>query len=661
MVYVWCMKYNYIKEIQSLRGISIFLVFLFHLNQEYFSYGFLGVDIFFVISGFVITKTIYENLLKKDFDLKKFYAARFLRLFPSLFVMVVTVCFVIFLTYQIHPNSNILINTGLSSLVGLSNFYLIFIENDYFNSFDENIFEHMWSLSVEFQFYIFYPLFILFLFKIIKSKESLYIYFLILILIIYVLSNIFFNFEYFYHTGSRAGELLIGCLVFFFYKSGRNYLFFLILALFVFIIYFFNQNIFYLIISVCFFTSFLILTIADKKITKTILDNRFLLIMGDASYSIYLWHLPVIYFSNIFFTGFDYYFFSITMSLILSSFSFLIVEKNFRKSILIKDFLAKKLFSLRTIIFFSLSSFVIIFFIDYNNSKNKILENQSIFYENISKKLNLINLPKLSNRHEETCHENYNDVNFKSECFKNNNSDKLLYFFGDSSMSDFYYTFKNLNSRSDKLFLSYNNSSFYKPIFTAYSLLEKTEPTISQFRNNITHLSKKYKKVFLIMSFNHKFNYERMNKSKNYFKDQQKSYLNLIKKLPKNVELIFIKDTPYFKYSARQCAILHKISFTLFNKIKNNDNCDHKKIDIIKKMKNTSNMFHNLKGKTDINFINLEEYFCNKSECEFKQTNNYKTFPKKHDGYHFTKEASKDIKDLLSIKLNNLTKMIILN
>ena len=49
-------------------------------------------------------------------------------------------------TYQIHPDPSILINTGLTSLIGLSNFYLIFIENDYFNSFDENIFEHMWSL-----------------------------------------------------------------------------------------------------------------------------------------------------------------------------------------------------------------------------------------------------------------------------------------------------------------------------------------------------------------------------------------------------------------------------------------------------------------------------------------------------------------------------------
>jgi peptidoglycan/LPS O-acetylase OafA/YrhL len=59
---------NYIKEIQSLRGISILLVFLFHLNQDYFPYGYLGVDVFFVISGFVITKIIYKNLLERKFN-----------------------------------------------------------------------------------------------------------------------------------------------------------------------------------------------------------------------------------------------------------------------------------------------------------------------------------------------------------------------------------------------------------------------------------------------------------------------------------------------------------------------------------------------------------------------------------------------------------------
>ena len=150
------MKHDQISEIQGLRGVSILLVFLFHLNAEIFSYGYLGVDIFFVISGFIITKIISQNLINDKFSLKIFFTSRFMRLIPSLFFMVIIIIFFIIATYQIHPDPNVLINTGLTSLIGLSNFYLIFIENDYFNSFDENIFEHMWSLSVEFQFYLLY-------------------------------------------------------------------------------------------------------------------------------------------------------------------------------------------------------------------------------------------------------------------------------------------------------------------------------------------------------------------------------------------------------------------------------------------------------------------------------------------------------------------------
>ena len=85
------MKYNQISEIQALRGISIILVFLFHLNQEIFSYGYLGVDIFFVISGFIITKIIYQNLIEKKFSIKVFFISRFLRLMPSLFFMVISI------------------------------------------------------------------------------------------------------------------------------------------------------------------------------------------------------------------------------------------------------------------------------------------------------------------------------------------------------------------------------------------------------------------------------------------------------------------------------------------------------------------------------------------------------------------------------------------
>ena len=82
---------NYIQEIQSLRGISIIFVFLFHINKEIFKFGYLGVDIFFVISGFLITKLIYEKLIINNFILNNFYISRFLRLFPALIIMILSV------------------------------------------------------------------------------------------------------------------------------------------------------------------------------------------------------------------------------------------------------------------------------------------------------------------------------------------------------------------------------------------------------------------------------------------------------------------------------------------------------------------------------------------------------------------------------------------
>ena len=167
------MTRNNIIEIQSLRGIAVILVFLFHLNQELFTYGFIGVDIFFVISGFVITKIIYEKLDLNNFSLKDFYVSRILRLIPALFFMVITVVFFILLTYRLQANPDTQINTGLFSLVGLSNFYLLFLKNDYFNSFDENVFEHTWSLAIEFQFYLILPIFLFFLYKFVKKNLNL--------------------------------------------------------------------------------------------------------------------------------------------------------------------------------------------------------------------------------------------------------------------------------------------------------------------------------------------------------------------------------------------------------------------------------------------------------------------------------------------------------
>lgn len=647
------MKYSHINEIQALRGISIILVFLFHLNQEIFSYGYLGVDIFFVISGFIITKIINQNLLINKFSLKFFYTSRFLRLVPSLLVMVFLVSLFILATYQIHSDPNILINTGLSSLVGLSNFYLIFIENDYFNSFDENIFEHMWSLSVEFQFYLIYPLFLIILSRVLKNKNNFYTHVYLLILIIYILSNVFFRFEYFYHTGSRIGELVIGCLTYFIYqkKSGKSFYILLITLIFI-LIYFINQNIFYLIMSVCFFTSYIILNMTRIIFLKKVLGNKFLLIFGDASYSLYLWHLPVIFFTNIFFNGLDYYFLSISISFILSYLSFEFVEKPFRRSLKIKKFTLIKIFTLKKISTVCLTIVVLFIYIDQTNSRNKLLQKQQILYKNISNKIGLFNIPKISNTKNHTCHENYKKINFKPKCFKRENNNNLIYFFGDSSMLDFFYSFENLDIDMDKLFSSYNNSSFWKPTLNSYS--KGSDEVTGRLSQNLDLLEKNYDQIFLILSFNHKFNYDVVNKSAQYYNQQENTYIEMIKILPKNVKLIFIKDTPQFKYSAQNCFIIQQTNFKLLDNTKNNIKCDHYRDSVLKKMTHVNKMFYNLKKNYDLKIINLDKYFCENEKCSFYKDINSEKFAKKYDGHHYSVKTSEDISYIFNKKLKNV-------
>ena len=650
------MENKYFKEIQSLRGISVILVFLFHINQNIFSFGYLGVDIFFVISGFVISRIVFESLNRKNFSINKFYASRFLRLYPALFVMIFMVIFSILLTYTLHDNPNILINTGITSFFGLSNFYLIFIENDYFNSFDENIFEHMWSLSIEFQFYIFFPIINIILFKIFKEKINIYINFFIIIIILYIFINLYSQISFFYNTHSRIGEILIGSLTFYLLKAKKKIIYILLIDLIFFFAFIFSNNIFYLILAVCFLTSIIILQIGRLNLLNKFLNIRLLQIIGNASYSIYLWHLPIIFFSKLIFSGIDYYFFSILISILISTISFKFIEQPFRYSHNFKTFLIKEVLTLKKIYLAGLLFIGTFILIDYTNSRNKIFDKLNLFYKLISTKIEVTDISQnqideIENKYLTTitdCHENY-DTNKINNCYSSKNSHKIIYFFGDSSMLNYYLTYKNLNLNTDKTFYSYNNSSFFKPIFKG---LEKGDYPTQKLISDINEFSEDYDEIILILSFNHKFNYEKIVKLKNYFLDEEKSYLNFSSFLPKKVRIIFIKDTPYFKYTLRNCEALKKYSKELISNNINHNVCDIEKKNIQKKMKRTNQMFSNL-DKRQISYINLDDYFCENKYCYFFKKTGDKFFAKKFDGHHFNVETSEDIKEFFYSKILN--------
>ena len=154
-------KSRYRLEIDGLRGFAVVAVIINHFNKEILPNGYLGVDIFFVISGFVITSSLYQRPSKnfKDF-ISGFYERRIKRLVPALSVFVLIMSIVICL---FNPNPVLPLRTGLTSLFGLSNLYLLRQSTDYFaQSTELNVFTHTWSLGVEEQFYILFPFLIWF-------------------------------------------------------------------------------------------------------------------------------------------------------------------------------------------------------------------------------------------------------------------------------------------------------------------------------------------------------------------------------------------------------------------------------------------------------------------------------------------------------------------
>jgi peptidoglycan/LPS O-acetylase OafA/YrhL len=149
---------NYKAEIDGLRALSILGVILFHINQDIFSGGFIGVDIFFLISGYLITKIIISDYSKKRFSLLNFYQRRIRRILPALFFMVLIVY--LFNIFFLEDNYLKQFQATLNPTIFFySNFYFWLEHSDYFSPLHNiQLLLHTWSLAIEEQFYILYPL-----------------------------------------------------------------------------------------------------------------------------------------------------------------------------------------------------------------------------------------------------------------------------------------------------------------------------------------------------------------------------------------------------------------------------------------------------------------------------------------------------------------------
>ncbi|MCS5692327.1 acyltransferase [Cyanobium sp. FGCU-6] len=147
---------SYRSEIDGLRALAVIAVIINHFNSRLLSSGYLGVDIFFVISGYVITESLTRRPCKNFVDfIQGFYARRFKRILPALIACVLITSLILCL---FDPSPGVTLRTGLTSIFGASNIYLYSLSLSYFSPLNElNGFTHTWSLGVEEQFYLLYP------------------------------------------------------------------------------------------------------------------------------------------------------------------------------------------------------------------------------------------------------------------------------------------------------------------------------------------------------------------------------------------------------------------------------------------------------------------------------------------------------------------------
>jgi peptidoglycan/LPS O-acetylase OafA/YrhL len=442
------MKITYRPEIDGLRAIAVGAVILYHAQITVFDHqpfrgGFIGVDIFFVISGYLITSIILKELITTgSFSFKHFYERRIRRILPVLiFVMLVSLPFA---WMYLLPSSFVDFSKSILYSLGFSsNFYFWYSGQQYgAESGLLKPFLHTWSLSVEEQYYIIFPIVLLIVFKYFRQYL---IHILILGFIISLAladwgsrNHPSFNF---YILPTRGWELLAGSILAYFeitkgHRSQHQILNLILptigLLLIGHSILFFNDKMFHPsfytlspIIGVCLIIWF---SHKDELITK-ILSTKLFVGIGLISYSLYLWHYPIFAFNRIAeFTmeggGVFKKLSLVFLILIVSIFSYYFIEKPLRN----KNNKFKVIISLIAILISVLMifNFIVIQKDGYPNRITEILRGDLF-------------IPKmlLKNQKGKSCHNKIEGCNF------NASSNKKVYIVGDSHMASLMFNLKD--------------------------------------------------------------------------------------------------------------------------------------------------------------------------------------------------------------------------
>lgn len=346
----------YRKDIDGLRALAVLPALFFHAGFKGFDGGYVGIEIFFVVSGYLITSIILNEQSKEKFSLINFYERRARRILPALTVVLVVTTLVAYLLMPAY-----LLKWYSQSLLAVSLFY----SNAYFffttGYFDPNAGEqpllHMWSLAVEEQYYFIYPLFLMLFHQHLRKLLPWVVLLLTLASLAFAqyLANMGYDKLNYYHTSSRTWELMAGALIVFFALDKKNYPAFVTqfmpllgFLMIVFAVVIFDKHTPYpglLTLVPVLGTCFIIIFANKDTYVSRFLSLRPVVLIGLMSYSVYLWHHPVYAFLRMKTIGppsFEAFVVAVGVSLLLGFLSWKFVEVPFRDK---QRFTRKQIFS----------------------------------------------------------------------------------------------------------------------------------------------------------------------------------------------------------------------------------------------------------------------------------------------------------------------------